>query len=306
MGLDFPVMIGARMCYTLKNTLICILQVVLAHQRYVDDLSSSLTPLQEVAPGSQCRCWTDSRPHLSENDGVEALPLHVYRHLVDRGQVLTLNDGLGIDIAEMCHLLPQLVAQFMLRAQHQHVRLNTQPLQQLHTGLRGLGLQLACCCQIGHVCQVNVQRPLRTQFPAQLANGFKKGLTLYVANGAANFGYDEIKRLLGCIEQNSTLYLVSNMRNHLNGLTQIVAPPLTLYDAQIDAPRGDTIVAGGLYARETLVVTQVKVGLHAVGCHIAFTMLIGVQCPRVDIDVGVELLNGYPVATRLQQFSKRR
>ena len=94
------------------------------------------------------------------------------------------------------------------------------------------------------------------------------------------------------------------MRHHLDGLAQIVAPPLTLDDAQIDAPCGHTVVTGGLNAGKPLVMAQVEVGLHAVGCHVALTMLIGVQCSRVDVDVRVELLNGNMVAPCLQQLAQ--
>ena len=213
----------------------------------------------------------------------------------------------------MGHLLAQFVAQVVLCAQHQHLRLNAQPLQLLHAGLRGFGLQFACCCQIGHVGQVYVQCPLRPQLPAQLSDGFEKGLALNVADGAANLCDDKVIPTLSLSSsggagggfQHPSLYLVRNMRHHLDGLAQIVATTLALDDTQIDAARGDAVVASGLNASEPLVVSQVQVGLHTVCRYVALAVLVRVQRAWVNVDVGVELLDGDVVATRLQQFSQR-
>ena len=57
----------------------------------------------------------------------------------------------------------------------------------------------------------------------------------------------------------------------------------------------------GMNTCEALVVPQVQVGLHTVGRHIAFAMLIGVQRTWVDVDVGVKLLDGYFIAACLQR-----
>ena len=95
------------------------------------------------------------------------------------------------------------------------------------------------------------------------------------------------------------------MRHHLNGLAQIIAAPLTLNDAQVDAPRGHAVVARGLDAREPLVMSQVEVCLHTVRRHVALTVLVRIERSRVDVDVGIEFLDCNPIAPRLQQFSQR-
>ena len=91
--------------------------------------------------------------------------LHIDRHFIDAGEILTLDDRGHIHITEMGHLLPDSLIQLMFRTQHQDFRLNTQSLQLLHTGLRGFGLQLSCRCQIGHIGKMHIQRPCRPQFP---------------------------------------------------------------------------------------------------------------------------------------------
>ena len=51
--------------------------------------------------------------------------------------------------------------------------------------------------------------------------------------------------------------------------------------------------------------SQVEVGLHTVHRHVALAVLVGVQRARVDVDVGIELLDGHFVPTCLQQFADR-
>ena len=76
----------------------------------------------------------------------------------------------------------------MLGAQHEHLRLYAKSLQLLHAGLRGLGLQLAGCRQIGHECEVDAECALRPQLPSELPYGLEEGLALNVAYRSANLG----------------------------------------------------------------------------------------------------------------------
>ena len=145
----------------------------------------------------------------------------------------------------------------------------------------------------------------RPQFPSQLSDGFEKGLTFDVADGAANLRDNEVERTFGGIEEDTTLDFVGDVRHNLDGLTEVVATTFALDDAEVDAPRSDTVVACGLDAGEAFIVPQVEVGLHAVGSDVAFAVLVGVECAGVDVDVGVELLDGNLVAPCLEQFAER-
>ena len=61
----------------------------------------------------------------------------------------------------------------------------------------------------------------------------------------------------------------------------------------------------GRHSSEALIVAEIEVGLGAVLGDIALAMLIGVQRPRVDVDVGVEFLIGDRIAPGLQQSGQR-
>ena len=50
--------------------------------------------------------------------------------------------------------------------------------------------------------------------------------------------------------------------------------------------------------------SQVEVGLVAVDGYITLSMLVWIQRTRIDIDVGVKLLDGYLVASSLKQLTQ--
>ena len=92
------------------------------------------------------------------------------------------------------------------------------------------------------------------------------------------------------------------MRHHLNRLAQIVAVPFAVNHRLVDASRRNRVVARGVYARKPFIMSQVEVGLETILCHVALAVLVGVQRPRVDVDVRVEFLNCHFVAACLQQL----
>ena len=150
---------------------------------------------------------------------------------------------------------------------------------------------------------MHVQGSLRTQLPSQLTDGLQERLALDVSNGAANLGDHKVEMFLGGVQLDTTFDFIGDVRDHLDGLAQIVAPALALDHAHVDAPCGHTVVAGGLYAREPLIMPEVQIGLHAIHGHIAFAMLVRIQSSRINVDVRVEFLDGDLVSARLEQFA---
>ena len=136
--------------------------------------------------------------------------------------------------------------------------------------------------------------------PAQLSDGFHKRRTLDVTDRTAYLSDHEVESLVETLTQHPPLDLVRDVRHHLDRLTQIVAVSLTVDDGLVDAARSDRVVAGGVNTRKPLVMSQVEVGLHTVHRHVTLAVFIGVQRARVDVDVGIELLDGHLIATRLK------
>ena len=193
----------------------------------------------------------------------------------------------------------QVDAELVLGAEHEDVRLDAGALQFLHGVLGGLGLQLAGGGQVGDVGQVD-HDGVAAQFPLQLADALQVGQGLDVAHGAANLGDDEVELVFVAQLLDVALDFIRDVRDDLDGLAQVVAAAFLVDDALVDAAGGDVVGLGGLYAQEAFVVSQVQVGLVAVHGDVALAVLVGVQRARVDVDVRVEFLDSYVIASFAQ------
>ena len=105
------------------------------------------------------------------------------------------------------------------------------------------------------------------------------------------------------------------MRNHLDRLAQIAAFAFSRDHRAVDAARCVVAVLRAIDAGESFVVSEIQVGLCAVNSDIDFAMLIRRHCSGVYIDVGIKLLEAYPIPALLQKqrngcrgqtFTKRR
>ena len=168
--------------------------------------------------------------------------------------------------------------------------------------LSRLCLQLASCLEVRHVCEVNIDG-VTSHLPAELTDSLKEWSTLNVADCTADLCYNEVILTFSAEVLNAALNLVGDVRHNLNGLAEIVASALLVDDRLIYTTRSHRVSAGSLNACESLVVTEVKVGLHTVSGHVALTVLVRVEGTGVDVYVRVELLNRNLVAASLQQLT---
>ena len=100
MDLGLHIIIYTCQIQTLADALIGILEVVFAHQSDVDLTSGVALFVEEVVPGFHGWCLTHRDADLSHNGSVEALLLHAYGHLVDRGHILALHYAFEVDITK--------------------------------------------------------------------------------------------------------------------------------------------------------------------------------------------------------------
>ena len=236
---------------------------------------------------------------LPQQRRVQSLFLHVDRHFVDTRQVLALHHALQIDIAEGGHLLADTVRKVLFGAQYEHVGLDASSLHLLHGVLGGFGLEFVSSPQIGHVGEMHAHGTI-AQLPFQLADGFQKRRRLDVADGAPDLRNHKVNVV---VTQHPALDFVGDVRHHLDGLAQIVSAALFVDDGLVDSTGGHGVGTGGADAREPFVMTQVQVGFHPIDSHVAFAVFVGVQRAGVDVDVGIEFLDGDGISPRLQQFS---
>jgi hypothetical protein len=145
---------------------------------------------------------------------------------------------------------------------------------------------------------------LRSQFVAELSDGFQKRQALDVAHRAADFDQAEIQ-ILGFVYDGLT-YGIGDVRNHLHRGAQIIAAPFLGDHLRIDPAGGGVVGPGGVHAGEAFVMAEVQVGLRAVIGHEHLAVLIRAHGTGIDIEIGVQLAQPHPVAAGLQQRRQSR
>ena len=191
----------------------------------------------------------------------------------------------------------------MIRAANQNIGLNTDRAQLFHRMLGGFGFGLTRGRNVRHQSKMHKHSALRAHFYFQLSDRFKKRLRLDITNGTADFYQRHIKTTGA--SHNATFDLISNMRDYLNGATEIVTPPFFANHILIDAPAGEVVALGHGSTNETLVVTQVKIRLGAIFRHKYFTVLEWAHGPGIDIYIRIQFQHCHLEATRLKNGRQR-
>ena len=240
---------------------------------------------------------------LLEDDLIQALGLQHERHLVDRRDVLGRDHGFLGHVAEERDLALDVGVEEPVGAAQQDVGLDADGPQVAHAVLRGLGLQLAGGADVGHQRQVDVERVLAADVEAELPDGLEERHALDVADRAADLDEHDVDVLARLPD--GVLDLVGDVRNDLHGAPEVVAAPLLLDHREVDLAGRPVAVARGHHAGEPLVMAQVEVGLGAVVGDVHLAVLVRAHRARVDVDVGVELLERHAVAVVLEQACDR-
>ena len=165
---------------------------------------------------------------------VEPFVVQDQRQLVDVADVGSVDDIAHGHVTLTRDLALQTFRQRLIAATHDDVGLNAAAAQLGDAVLSRLGLLLTARANERHQGDMDVTDVVAAHFVAPLTNRFKKRQNLDVADGSANFG-DHHVDIVGSDALNSTLDLVSDMRNHLHGAPEIVAATLGGQHRLIDA-----------------------------------------------------------------------
>src|SRR5687767_3294540 len=123
----------------------------------------------------------------------------------------------------------------MLATAYQHIGLDTDSSQFLYRVLRRLCLQLLRGGDEWDQSHVNEISIFAAKLVAQLTDGFEKRQRFDVAHGATDL--DDCHVHAGGNLAGRGLNLIRNVRNHLDGLAEIVTPPLSSDDLLIQPAR---------------------------------------------------------------------
>ena len=155
-----------------------------------------------------------------------------------------------------------------------------------------------------HQRQVAVHHVLVADVVAHLTNRFEEGQPLDVADRAADF--DDADVGAGGLRDalDVRFDLVGDVRNHLDGRAEIIAAPLLFDHRVIDLARRNVVRALQVLVDEALVVPEIEIGLGPILGHEDLAVLVRVHRTGIDVDIGVELLNGDAETARLEEPSE--
>ncbi len=225
-------------------------------------------------------------------------------NVVDGRRVDGRHDGLLVDVAHEADLALEALADRPVRAAHQRVGLDADRAQCLHRVLGGLGLELARGPDVRDQRHVQEEAVVTADLGAHLPRGLQERQRLDVADGPAHLGDDEVD--VGAAEREHPLLdLVGDVRDHLDGVAEVLAAPLLGDDRAVDLTGRHVVATGEVLVQEALVVTDVEVGLGAVVGDEDLAVLERVHRAGIDVEVRVELLHRDAQTARLEQPAQR-
>ena len=273
--------------------------------RAIRTLPSAASARRTIASHSARSGRGASIAEVVEHEVVDALGAEDERHLVDVVDVVGRDHRVDGKAGEERDLLADLAVQAALGAADQGVGLDPDPAQLVDRVLGRLRLQLARVADVGHQGQVDEHRALRPEVGVELADRLEEGQRLDVADRAADLGDHEVDRLRLGDDPDPVLDLVGDVRDHLHRGAEVVAAALAVDHRVVDGAGGDVGGARGVLVGEALVVAEVEVGLGPVLGDEDLAVLERAHRPRVDVDVGVELLQLDAVAARDEEAADR-
>jgi hypothetical protein len=261
---------------------------VLADDRHAHRVDGRVDPFDERLPLGHVGLGVD--PQVLRELRVQALLGEDQRDAVDRVRVLGRDHAADRHVAQEADLLLQVPPDRPVRTAHDRVGLQTERPQLLHRVLRRLGLQLAGRPDERHQADVDERAPIAPHLVAELADRLQERERLDVADRPPDLDDHEVGVLGRRMVADPVLDLVGDVRDHLHGLAQVVAATLLGDHGAVDGAGRQVRAAVEVLVGEAFVVAEVEVGLGAVVEHEHLAVLERVHRPRVDVHVGVELL----------------
>ena len=225
-----------------------------------------------------------------ENFGVQTFLVEIERQFVDRLDINAGDDRIFRDVAEQGDLGLQAVFEGDLGTADQDVGLDTIGPQFPHRVLGWFGLHLAGCLDIGHQGEVDEQRVFPAEIGAELADRLDKGQTFDIADRAADLDDGHIGAAVEL--EDGGLDFIGDMGDDLNRAAEIFTAPFLGNHRIVDATGGVVVLLGHDGVGEALVVAHVQIGLGPVIGDVDLAVLEGVHGARIDVDIGVEFLEG--------------
>src|SRR5262245_20485505 len=245
----------------------------------------------------------ERQPEDVDDQLIEAFVIEDQRDFVNRFDVGRVDHGLFRDVAEERDLGLHLARQLAVAPAEQNVGLDPDGQQFLDRMLRRFGLQLAGSGDEWHQRQVDEGRVVASDLITHLADGFEEGKRFDVADRSTDLDDHDVHSVRDRFDR--VLDLVGDVRDHLDGFAQVIAAALFFDDREINATRSPVVGLRQARAGESLVMTEVQVGLGAVVGHVDLAMLKRRHCAGIDIYVRIEFHQRDLQPARFEQGADR-
>ena len=145
---------------------------------------------------------------------------------------------------------------------------------------------------------------LTSDLMLELSDGLKERLTFDIADSTTYFNYGNLSLICWIIPEKTALDFVSDMRDNLNSTSAKVASSFFLKNRPVYLTCCYIRILIKTFIDKSFIVSKVKVSFSSIISYENFTMLYRVHCTRIDINVGVKLLDSNLVASRLKEFTQ--
>ena len=154
-----------------------------------------------------------------------------------------------------------------------------------------LGFMLIGAGEIRNEGDMQENAVLFRKLQRDLTDSLQKRLAFDIADRTADLGDDDVGVGLFADLIDKFLDLIGNMRNDLDGLTEVFALTFLIQNVPIHLTGRKVGIFIEIFVDKAFVVTEVKVGFRAVLRNENFTVLIRTHCAGIDVHIRVELLS---------------
>ena len=205
------------------------------------------------------------------------------RHLVNGLGGWKRDNGVPFHVAEQRNLVLDVLRHREVAAAHDAVRLNANTPKFLHAVLGWLRLQLAGRRDVGQQCDVDVVDVFPPHVVRHLPDRLQEGKALDVADRAADLDHHHVRVRFRRELHHLLLDHVGNVRNRLDGASQVLPKAFVGDDAAVHLSGGHAGGAGQLQIDEPLIVAQVHVRLRPIPSDKDLAVLVRGHGAGIDI-----------------------
>ena len=230
--------------------------------------------------------------------------MKIQRAFVKLGQRYVVYDAIVFDVAEHCDFVKHGARQLGVGARDDDIRVNTEALKLVNGVLSRLAFVFVAAGNVRHQTDVHEQAIFSSDLIGKLADCLDERLPLDVADGAADFGYYDVRRRgLGGF-QNEILYFARYMRNDLHGFSEVLAPSLLGENVPEHSAAGEVGIFREVFVDEPFVMAEIEVGLQPVFGYENFAVLDRIHRARIDVHIRIELLRSDFETSALQESAE--